>query len=90
MVLGGLAPLSPKIMPVVDNTSVHDIARWRRSGHGVWYFAFVVEGYDEDFVMREPGHLSEEFGRKLAALKLAKALKVAPRHVIHRKSAKEV
>ena len=48
-------------MPVIDNNSVHEIASWRREGHGIWYFVFVVGGYDEDFVMREPGKLSEKF-----------------------------
>ena len=76
-------------MPVIDNTSVHEIAAWRREGRGVWYFHFVVEGYHEDFVMREPGRLTDDFALKLAQFKLAKALKVSPKHVLLKQTVKE-
>jgi hypothetical protein len=74
---------------VIDDVSVHQIAAWRREGQGVWHFLFVAEGYDEQFVMREPGKLSEGFALELARLKLAKALQVRTKHVIHSKTAKE-
>ena len=76
-------------MTVIDNTSVHEIAKWRRKGHGIWCFLFKVDGYDEDFVMREPGRLTEDFALKLAKGKLAKALKVNRRHVVHTQTVKE-
>jgi hypothetical protein len=74
---------------VIDDTSVHEIAKWRREGHGVWHFVFVVEGYDEQFVMRAPGKLSEGFAQELTRQKLTKALKVKRKHVIHQQTAKE-
>jgi hypothetical protein len=74
---------------IIDNASVHEIAAWRRAGEGVWFFLFVVEGYDENFVMREPGRLSEGFGQKLAAKKWAKALGVRRKYVIHKQTVKE-
>ena len=74
---------------VIDNASVHKIAAWRREGHGIWHVLFMVEGYDDDFVMREPGKLSEQFVVKLAQKKLAKALGLSSRHVVHKETVKE-
>lgn len=74
---------------VIDDTSVHEIAAWRREGYRVWHFLFVVEGYDEQFVMCERGKLSEEFALEIARQKLAKALKVRRKYVVHKKATKE-
>jgi len=61
----------------------------RTRSPSMWYLVFVVEGHDEDFVMRGPGRLSEAFARRWAQQKLASALKVGARQVIHKDTVKE-
>ena len=74
---------------VIDNATAHEIAAWRREGNGIWYVQFMVEGYDDDFVMREPGKLSEQFAVQLARMNISKALGLSSRHVIHRQIEKK-
>ena len=46
--------------------AARELAKWRREGP-VWYITFVVEGYEETFVMRAPGRM-----RKKAAVGFTK------------------
>lgn len=57
------------------------LAKWRREG-GVWHITFVVEGYDETFVMRAPGKLSQKFATGLTRYKLAHELGESP-SIVH-------
>ena len=61
-----------------------ELAKWRRKW-GVWYVTFIVEGFDEEFTLPEPGKLSEKFAVGLASVQLAKELGVS-RKIIHHKS----
>jgi len=66
-----------------------ELARIRQEGAGVWHVHFVVLGYDEEFIMRAPGKLSEPFVVELTRQGLAKALRVKRKDVVFKEARKD-
>lgn len=51
------------------------LAEWRREGAGVWRATYVVEGYDEEFVIQMPGKLSRKFAATAGQIKVGQELR---------------
>lgn len=82
-------PPKPPKPPREPIENKRQVAKWRRKGHGIWHIIFVVLGFDEEFLMRAPGRLSETFAVAVTRRFLSKFLKVRRSHIIHKESKKE-
>lgn len=65
------------------------LAAWRRTGRGVWYLIYVVEGYDDYAEVRLPGRYSERKAIRVGRRRVAKELRVRKKYVILQSTYKE-
>jgi hypothetical protein len=52
-----------------------ELAMLRRKNYGAWHVEFVVEGYDEEFVIRVPGKAQRLFAEEYARFGLWRTLR---------------
>jgi hypothetical protein len=64
------------------STPEETLAQWRRAGHGVWRFTFVVDGYDDRFIHLVPGNLTQVIAEGLAKHHCALELRTK-RHFVY-------
>lgn len=62
------------------------LARWRRQGRGIWRISYIVEGFDDEFVLVYPGKYSRRAAVYMGKVELARSLDCKRKHV-HLKTA---